>query len=260
MKYEYFGLAAALLIFFSWMFSSFLSEDYASKKAELDSILNDKFLNESLAVINTELFKQQNALQLIQSINLRKDSGSESATKLSSLTSNYKVAESKATNVANHARTSEFLSRLSARYTLPHALADRIDKNQANLAALNNELGELRKEYSKLLGKKFGTSVRASDLTEDDIMAFNALQDPIITKMNDAIFRSGPLQKQVANLNQEVYAHFRDEVSTAKLMAEFAKWGAVVFYILGTTLAIRGKMMEIKSKSSSEEQNHGIND
>lgn len=253
MKHEYFGLTAALLIFFSWLVSSVLSEDYTSKRAELDSILNDKFLNESLAVINDELFKQQNALQLIKSINLQNNSGSESTARLSSLTSNYKREENKAVHVANKTRISEFQSRLSARYALSKELDDRICKNQEDLTLINNELGQLRKDHSNALRKKFGTSVSAGDLTEDNIMEFNAVQNPIIAQMNKAISRSGPFQKEVANLNQEIYTHLIDAVSSAKLKADIAKWSAVGFYILGTILAIRGKMLEIKSKSSSGE-------
>lgn len=249
----FFGIVGAAIILASWMVTNTISKRLASAKGTLDRLAAEDSLRQRLVSIQRRYREMKATLTrvdlMLSEMNPRSLFSTFPQTTQENSRNIYALLQTAETSFFEHEDLQEILlasEKLSRIKGLPVAIARK-------LKIANEEARHLLQEYDNIVKTWDEQRRRSIDLIRQG-NTDSAIFEEATTDFISAAF---PLHERFSTMRQHLLilygralGHFEKRYQHLNNLHTISEWASWLFYVLGTSVAILGKWLEIQAKQS----------
>jgi hypothetical protein len=252
----YFGVAAAILIFVSWIISTTLSDRMKEAKARVSEITAaDQAYKRHADLLLAHRNAEKQLTRIESRLGLPADVQINSiGQKVIDLTNRIQWTEVWGDDINDlfgfAVLLRDFSDSLPASRDLRATVGDAMTQVDALADIYETRSKDFRAKHRSIMS---GDSVRVRDVTQETYLQLQSLTDSHYKETEGLVQQVYPLQNKILTLASILRGEAKQKAERFALGATISQWLAYGCYVLGTLLAIYGKALEVKKGHSTDE-------
>ncbi len=247
----YAGLLGALLVFFSWITNSYLTEQAASDANKADAIASQEHQFENFRrIYNWQTNAGRSLSLLVQRGNKDNDTfKTEIQRRLYWATEQLGKLDAPNLEVQYLLLFIDSLARNSKGFDRGEQVSDKIQALESDFHEWFKKISELNKEHRDRLGGIVGAGINVDRVREDQVVEMEALAKDMVSRY-EGLFNSGYLNfaNDALKLSSELVITAESIAKKSSHHASMFSTLSLFFYFVGTIMIIYSKYQDIQGK------------